>query len=50
AEEGAIDADERIVCVVTGHLLKDPETVIKQCPPPIEIDATEQALLSVLHL
>ncbi|WP_342676984.1 threonine synthase [Methanofollis sp. UBA420] len=49
-EEGAIDRDEKIVCVVTGHLLKDPETVIKQCPPPIEIDATEQALLSVLHL
>ncbi|MBP2144697.1 threonine synthase [Methanofollis sp. W23] len=49
-EEGAIDRDERIVCVVTGHLLKDPETVIKQCQPPIEIEATEQALLSVLHL
>jgi len=49
-EEGRIDRDERIVCVVTGHLLKDPETVIRQCPPPIEIDATEQALLSVLHL
>lgn len=49
-EEGAIDRDERIVCVVTGHLLKDPETVIKQCPSPIEIEATEQALLSVLHL
>ncbi|TAJ44214.1 threonine synthase [Methanofollis fontis] len=48
-EEGAIDRDERIVCVVTGHLLKDPETVIKQCPSPVEIDATEQALLSVVR-
>jgi len=47
---GAIDRDERIVCVVTGHLLKDPETVIKQCEPPIEIDADLHSLLSALHL
>lgn len=48
AEQGLLDADEKIVCVVTGHLLKDPETVIKQCAPPIEIDPTIEALLSVL--
>jgi len=47
-EMGEIDRDERIVCVVTGHLLKDPETVIKQCEPPIEIDADLPSLLSVL--
>ncbi|WFN34608.1 threonine synthase [Methanogenium sp. S4BF] len=48
-EAGRIDPDERIVCVVTGHLLKDPETVIRQCEPPIEIDADIQSLLSVLR-
>jgi threonine synthase len=48
AEEGALDRDERIVCVVTGHLLKDPETVIHQCEPPIEIDADLSSLLSAL--
>ncbi|MDO5846120.1 MAG: threonine synthase [Methanocorpusculum sp.] len=48
AEQGLLDKDEKIVCVVTGHLLKDPETVIKQCPAPIEIDPTIEALLSVL--
>ena len=47
-EEGAIDRDERIVCVVTGHLLKDPETVIAQCEPPFEIDADLPSLLSAL--
>lgn len=47
-EMGAIDRDERIVCVVTGHLLKDPETVVKQCEPPLEIDADQASLLSVL--
>jgi threonine synthase len=49
-EMGAIDRDEKIVCVVTGHLLKDPETVIKQCEPPTEIDADLPSLLSALHL
>ena len=48
AEAGLLDKDEKIVCVVTGHLLKDPETVIKQCAAPIEIDPTIEALLSVL--
>ncbi|MDD1686599.1 threonine synthase [Methanoregula sp.] len=50
AESGMIDRNERIVCVVTGHLLKDPETVIKQCEPPTEIDADLPSLLSALHL
>jgi threonine synthase len=50
AENGMIDRDERIVCVVTGHLLKDPETVIKQCEPPTEINADLPSLLSALHL
>ncbi len=50
AENGMIDRDERIVCVVTGHLLKDPDTVIKQCEPPTEIDADLPSLLSALHL
>jgi threonine synthase len=50
AASGAIDKSERIVCVVTGHLLKDPDTVIKQCEPPTEIDADLQSLLSALHL
>jgi threonine synthase len=48
-EAGAIDRNERIVCVVTGHLLKDPETVIKQCEPPTEIDADLPSLLSALR-
>ena len=50
AEAGLIDRNERIVCVVTGHLLKDPETVIKQCAPPVECDATLESLLAALHL
>ncbi len=49
AEQGMLDRDETIVCVVTGHLLKDPESVIRQCETPIEIDADLQSLLAVLQ-
>jgi len=50
AESGAIDRSEKIVCVVTGHLLKDPDTVIRQCEPPTEIDADLPSLLAALRL
>ena len=29
AELGEIDRDERVVCICTGHVLKDPDTIIK---------------------
>lgn len=41
---GIIEDDERVVCVVTGHLLKDPETVINNCAKPVEADATKDAI------
>ncbi len=41
---GVIDADEKVVCVTTGHLLKDSEHVLAVCPKPIEIDATIEAV------
>ncbi len=34
--EGAIKQDERVVCVATGHMLKDPEEAIKVSEPPRE--------------
>ena len=45
---GVIEKDERVVCVTTGHLLKDPETVIKMCDKPIEADATKEAIKKVM--
>ena len=39
ASQGVIDKDEIVVCVATGHLLKDPEAVIKASRPPIEVEA-----------
>jgi len=47
---GVVGKDERVVCVVTGHLLKDPETVIKMCDKPIEVEANEKAIERVLGI
>ncbi len=42
--EGIIDVEDRVVCITTGHLLKDPETAIRNSPRPIEVDATIEAV------
>ncbi len=47
-KQGEIEKDERVVCITTGHLLKDPETVIKVCGSPIEVDANIEAIKAVL--
>ena len=48
AEIGEIERDETVVCVTTGHLLKDPEAVIRACGKPIEVDPSVEDVLRVL--
>ena len=48
--KGAIDGDETVVCVATGHLLKDPETVIRSSRPPIEVPADFKSLCEAILL
>lgn len=47
-EEGVIDKGERVACVVTGHLLKDPNTAIDACTKPIDVSSDINALKKVL--
>ncbi len=47
-EQGVIDGDEHIVCVTTGHLLKDPEEVMRVCDKPIEVEADMGQIYAVL--
>ena len=49
-ENGVIDKDERVVCVTTGHGLKDPDTAIRMSEKPVEVDAEVEAIESVLGL
>ncbi|MDD2666913.1 MAG: pyridoxal-phosphate dependent enzyme, partial [Methanocellales archaeon] len=46
--EGVIQPDERVVCVTTGHLLKDPEEVIGVCGKPMVVEADIEALRAVI--
>jgi len=43
-EEGMIDRDERIVCVCTGHLLKDPDIVISSFGEVVRVPAEAGAV------
>lgn len=43
-----IKEDETVVSVTTGHLLKDPEIVMKVCGQPVEVEASVEAVTGAL--
>jgi threonine synthase len=49
-EAREIDKDEVVVCVATGHGLKDPDTAIKVSEKTFEVDAELRALEKILGL
>jgi threonine synthase len=49
-KSGVIGKDERVVCVTTGHGLKDPDTAIKSSEKPIEVEADMKAIEDALGL
>ncbi|MDH5663806.1 MAG: threonine synthase [Candidatus Bathyarchaeota archaeon] len=49
-EAGKIDKDEIVVCVTTGHGLKDPDTAIKISEKPSEVDAEIGSIEKLLGL
>ncbi len=48
--EGIAGRDERIVCVVTGHALKDPEMIFKKYEKPVEIEPALTELEKIISL
>lgn len=48
-ESGEVDKGEQVVCIVTGHLLKDPNTAIDACVEPLEIDADVKTLSKIIN-
>ena len=49
-ENGVIDKDEQVVCVTTGHGLKDPDTAVQMSEKPLEVDAETAAIEQALGL
>jgi len=45
---GLFQPGSSIVCTLTGHGLKDPETAMRNVPQPVTIDASEDAVRKVL--
>ncbi|MGE4426967.1 MAG: threonine synthase [Solirubrobacteraceae bacterium] len=48
ASPEGLDRPERIVCVLTGHGLKDPQTALDESPPVIPCEPTLKALERIL--
>jgi threonine synthase len=49
--DGAMDVrGKRVVCVVTGHGLKDPETAIRSAVEPVTLKPSLDALAAYLHM
>jgi threonine synthase len=42
--EGLVEDGARVVCILTGHGLKDPDTAVSQSPPPIVAGAGYAAI------
>jgi len=49
-EEGLIDADETVVCTLTGHGLKDPERAIDEVDVGTAVEASADAVAAELNL
>jgi len=47
-KEGIIDKDERVVCICTGNALKDPDTIISYCEPPVKAPNDLSAVKKIL--
>ncbi len=49
-KKGVIGKDEKVVCITTGHGLKDPDTAIKMSEKPVEVDAEMSAIEKALGI
>lgn len=49
-ERGLLSRDDIVVCVATGHGLKDPEIALKSCGQPVEVEADLEALKGVVRV
>jgi threonine synthase len=48
-KSGEIDKSEKIVCITTGHALKDPEAIFSRFEKPVEIEPTIEELEKILN-
>lgn len=49
-DQGEIDPSERVVSVVTGHILKDPQEVVEVSEPPIKVPPKYSEIIKHLEV
>jgi len=49
-ESGEIGKDEVVICIATGHGLKDPDIVVKMFEKPYEVDAEISSIEKLLGI
>jgi threonine synthase len=49
AARAGLDPGSRVVCVITGHGLKDPETAVLGAPPPIPVEPDADAIAAAVE-
>ncbi|MFQ6051426.1 MAG: threonine synthase [Candidatus Hydrothermarchaeota archaeon] len=47
-EMGVIERDKKVVAILTGHGLKDPETIMKSCDAPVEVELDIRKLIETI--
>ena len=47
-ERGRYEKGAKIVCTLTGHGLKDPDTAIAQSAAPVVVDANRDGISSII--
>jgi threonine synthase len=48
-EQGVVGADERVVCLTTGHLLKDPDAAVEAGSEPEPVPGDTEGVLAHLQ-
>jgi len=48
-DQGVVDVDERVVCVATGHVLKDPEEAVNVSEVPVEAPAIYEEIVKLIR-
>jgi threonine synthase len=50
AKKGLLKAGQRVVCVITGHGLKDPDTATHRLKLPPAVEPSLEAVLKAINL
>jgi len=50
AKTQSVSPSERVVCVLTGHGLKDPDTAVKRSPNPASVEAEMDTVLAAMGI